>query len=274
MKNQALLKKLYLLCFTDDTVEDADFLFENVFSKAELLCEEVDGKPISMLFLMDCTLNQKGKETPFYYLYAACTHPDFRGKGIMGGLLEKAKAFAEKKDKAGIILKPASPSLFKFYNNYGFESLFKVAKANLTIEDLADTPKTNLFEIPLKDWSKKRQNILPRLSDAFICFPEKLLCAAAVGSKVVTDQKGSFIVYENRDGVLLCKECLTETNNSLGILSLAKTVMEKEGLNLLELRTPQAPFLKDNPLFEENFFSVCSNKGVIADNPYHGFAFD
>lgn len=274
MKNQELLKKLYLLCFTDDTVEDADFLFKNVFSKAELLCEEVNGKPISMLFLMDCTLNQKGKETPFYYLYAACTHPDFRGKGIMGTLLEKAKAFAEKKGKAGIILKPASPSLFKFYNNYGFESLFKVAKANLKIENLADTPEANLLEIPLKDWSKKRQSLLSKLSDSFVCFPERLLCAAAVGSKVVTDQKGSFLVYENQDGVLLCKECLTETDNLLGILSLAKTVMEKEGLNSSELRTPQAPFLKDNPFFKKEYFSVCSNKEIVAENPYHGFAFD
>ena len=31
MKNLERLKEIYLLSFTDDTKEDADFLFENVF---------------------------------------------------------------------------------------------------------------------------------------------------------------------------------------------------------------------------------------------------
>ena len=80
-------KQLYLLCFTEDTAEDAELLFKNVFSKAKMVCEyNAEGLPIAMLYLMDAKIVDNGKKDDYYYLYAACTHPSYRGKGIMGSL--------------------------------------------------------------------------------------------------------------------------------------------------------------------------------------------
>ena len=63
-------KKLYLLCFTDDTEEDAELLFENVLSKAKMISENNEnGQPIAMLFLMDANIVNNTKVFDYYYLY-------------------------------------------------------------------------------------------------------------------------------------------------------------------------------------------------------------
>lgn len=268
------LKELYLLSFTEDTKEDADFLFEKVFSKAKLLYEELDGKTVSMLYLMDCTLKTKEKELPFYYLYAACTHPSYRGKGLMGELLKKARAFAKEKGKCGIILKPAKPSLFEFYENYGFSSFFKVAKAEISYSKLADIPTAKLYDVSLCEYDKIRKNLLPQLSDVFVSFPTELFCAAASECAVATDKNGSFVVFEKRGDTLLCKECLFDGKSTEKFLSIVKTLFEKTGTKKAELRFPQSTILDSLGVIKNEYFSVISEIPINAQNPYHGFAFD
>ncbi len=265
------LKELYLLCFTDDTPEDADFLFENVFSHAHLLEEKAAGKTISMLYLMDCSLKGEKCDLPYFYLYAACTHPDFRGKGIMGRLLEKAKAFAKEKGKMGIILKPANKSLFKFYENYGFKSFFKFSSLFLEASD--SFMSQELSFIPLSQWHEERKGLLNSLTDVFVSFGKELFCAAASECKVATDKKGSFVVYELRDDLLLCKECLCETSSADGIINIVQTLLAKTGLKRAEIRLPKG-FSADGIALKDDCFSVISEIPFDAQNPYHGFAFD
>lgn len=268
------LKELYLLSFTEDTKEDADFLFEKVFSKAKLISKELGGKTVSMLYLMDCTLKLKNKELPFYYLYAACTHPNYRGKGLMGELLKSAKDFAKKEGRSGIILKPAKPSLFKFYENYGFHPYFKVAKAGITPLELKPFPTAELYEVPLCEYNKIRQTVLPQLSDAYVCFKDELFCSAASECVVVTDKNGSFVVFEKRDDTLLCKECIISGENPNGILCIVKALFEKTGTKKAELRFPQSAALDELNFIKNEYFSVISEAVPNVQNPYHGFAFD
>lgn len=265
------LKELYLLCFEDDTPEDADFLFENVFSRAELLEEKAPGKTISMLYLMDCFLKTEKGDLPYYYLYAACTHPDFRGKGIMGRLLEKAKGFAKEKGKMGIILKPAKPSLFRFYDNYGFKPFFKFS--SLFLEADENYTNVELSHIPLSQWHEERKRLLGELSDAFVSFDKELFCAAASDCKVVTDQKGNFVVYELRDDLLLCKECISDLDSIDSVINIVKALLAKTSLKRAEIRLPQG-FSGKSQALKDDYFSVISEIPFDAKNAYHGFAFD
>jgi GNAT superfamily N-acetyltransferase len=273
MKNLESLKELYLLSFTEDREEDADFLFENVFSKAQLISLEESGKTVSMLFLMDCVLSTKTEEIPYYYLYAACTHPDYRGKGLMGKLLAKAKDFAKENGMGGIILKPAKPSLFEFYNNYGFKNFCKYSKTNLCLEDIKLKAPT-LYNIPSTEWWEERKAILKNYSDCFVSFPKELFVAAIDDCKIATDKKGSFVAYEIRDNTLLCKECIYEKGCEEGVLAIVKGLMEENKVYSAELRMPVNPNSSINHLCENGYFSVISNEKIVAENPYHGFAFD
>ena len=275
MENEKRLKELYLASFTEDSPEDAAFLFENVFSKAELIAKEEKGKVVSMLFLMDCCLKTNSGNLPYYYLYAACTDPEYRGKGLMGELLQEAKDFAKNKGKKGIILKPAKPSLFTFYERYGFSPFFKVSKAILNSGALASFKNTETKDISLERWWELRQNILSNLSDCFVSFDKELFLSAASDCKVATDGNGSFVVYEIREDTLLCKECIFENSKENGVFEIVATLLRKNNIEKAELRFPA----NKNPAImkytEEKYFSVISDVDrLCAQNPYHGFAFD
>lgn len=49
------------------------------------------------------------------YIYAACTHPDYRGKGIFRKLLSQAES-----DMPFIMLIPAEPNLYEMYRKLGY----------------------------------------------------------------------------------------------------------------------------------------------------------
>lgn len=93
-----------------DSSEDIDYFLKNCKNKTALgfFREE---KIISMLFLVDCTVN----DITCKYIYAACTLKNYKKQGIMSKLL----AFAECNFNS-IVLVPADESLVEFYKKRGF----------------------------------------------------------------------------------------------------------------------------------------------------------
>lgn len=286
-------KALYLTCFPEDSDADAEFLFRAVLSKAECVSEYDGNRLVSMLFLMENDLCIGRKTLPFYYLYAACTAPAYRGRGIMGSLLKKAQELAIQKKRGGIFLKPANRSLFAFYAGSDFRPFFKINRIELTAEtflqqyaawkqsqtapdDLAPSVK----EISLESWYSERQALLPQLTDCYAAFRESLFIAAADGCRVITDQAGNYAVYERRGDLLLIKEALFAPGCAGGILDLAATLIKSQPQKRLEIR---APLCRDDVIlssfgFKETDFSVIWDAGLsnplTAKRPYHGLAFD
>ncbi len=281
MTDYSPFKELYLKCFTEDTREDADFLFENVLSKATLISKEYEGRPIAMLFLMESNLTEKGKTYPFYYLYAACTHPDFRGKGIMGELLASAKKTALLKGKMGIFLKPATKSLFDFYAKYGFSPFFDYSYLRLPVSEfLKANPTYCDFEtISLETWHTLRKEWLPNLCDIYADFDKSLFLGATDGLTVAKTENAA-VVYEIREDTLLIKEalCIKEEKDSL--LNLVSALAKKSGVKNLELRMPKTLNYKEFkglPLTSSPFSVIWCNESFPLSkfkNAYHGFAFD
>lgn len=275
-------KKLYLLCFTDDTEEDAEFLFKNVLSKANCVCEyDEKGYPISMLFLMDSEIVFGGSPFPYYYLYAACTRPDYRGKGIMGRLLDKAREEAIKNNKNGIFLKPANKSLFDFYAKYKFTPYFKVSKIEASILDFTKDyiPCSNgITEVSLDEWHSIRKAYLKDLSDGYVDFSKEILSTAADGSIAIKSENFGF-VYEKRDSLLLVKEALCKKECTNSLFSAISYIAKETNTTKLEIRLPIT--LNDNTsYFKEAVqdFSVIwlspKAQKQTSTTPYHGFAFD
>ena len=275
-------KKLYLLSFTDDTEEDAELLFKNVLSKANCVCEyDEKGSPIAMLFLMDTNILIENIPHPYYYLYAACTHPDYRGRGIMGRLLDKARQEAIKNNKEGIFLKPANKSLFDFYAKYGFYPYFKIWKINTSTEDFSKTFnkfQDSFAKTTLEDWQVVRKSFLSLLSDGYVDFSKEILTTAADGSIPIKSENFGF-VYEMRETTLLVKEALCKKEYINQLFNAISNVAIKNKATDLEIRLPvtlkgQIPGFSN--LIQD--FSVIwfaekeLKKNLI--NPYHGFAFD
>lgn len=274
-------KKLYLLCFTEDTKEDADLLFENVFSKAKMLSECNDlGFPIAMLFLMEAKIVDNGKSDEYYYLYAACTHPDYRGRGIMGNLLEKAKAEAIKDNKKGIFLKPANPPLFDFYAKSNFLPYFKVCKVCMeSAEFVSSYPQETLSLIAtdLNEWYSLRQDFLKGLNSPYVEFSKDMLVAAADGCIAVKGKDFGF-VYEIRDNLFLVKEALCEKGAADDLFSAIAKTLSDTNCSKVEIRLPPAlqgdlsTFSAPAQPFSVMWFT--EEGKPLKTNGHHGFAFD
>lgn len=84
-----------------------------------------DGKTVSMLFRLPCELNFEGKKSKLYYIYAAATDTEYRGRGYMSSLIKEVAKMSD----APLFLKPATESLQSFYENLGFK------KINATTEE-------------------------------------------------------------------------------------------------------------------------------------------
>lgn len=121
--------------------EDAIGLFlDNRYIPENTVVSEDDGKITSMLFLLDGKLSVKGKLYNSYYLYAAATLKDFRGRGLMAKLLHFSENLAKERNIDFICLKPAEESLYCFYEKYGYRHVFttKVFTADRnTVSDLS-----------------------------------------------------------------------------------------------------------------------------------------
>ncbi len=81
----------------------------------------------SALYLIDGELcGQKG-----YYLFAAATLKNFRGRGYMATLLKKAESIAKDNGKSFIALVPAEGTLFDYYSRFGYKTAFYAKKQPL-----------------------------------------------------------------------------------------------------------------------------------------------
>ncbi len=118
LKEQALA--LYKTAFPDDPDDYAADFINRFFEKN---CRYIlkDDRLVSMLFLLGGRLIKDKKSYPVLYLYAAATLPEYRGNGLMAELIEKSKLEAKEKG-AFLLTKPASESLFGYYEKFGFKT--------------------------------------------------------------------------------------------------------------------------------------------------------
>ena len=67
-------------------------------------------------------LSWQGK--PAAYLYAVATDPAHQGKGLCRRLMAEAEAYLKEQGFSYALLSPAEPSLFRFYEKLGYQTVF------------------------------------------------------------------------------------------------------------------------------------------------------
>lgn len=108
-----------------DSEEDIYFFINNCKNK---LCAAYlkNNKPVSMLFLVDCTVDN----IAYKYIYAACTYKSEMGNGYMTNLLDFCKS-----NFSHICLIPADDKLVAFYNDRGFNNKINIDNLNFSERD-------------------------------------------------------------------------------------------------------------------------------------------
>ena len=117
--DRADLEKIWLACFGGPP-EYLDFYYSRRFRPEETLVWRQNGRPVSMLTMMDVTMAGH----PGSYIYAVATLPEFRGRGLMRKLDEAACALLKSRGKKFMVLVPAELPLFAMYGRLGYHAAF------------------------------------------------------------------------------------------------------------------------------------------------------
>lgn len=118
-----------------DTKEDICFFLDAHFKPENTVVNDFDEKITSVLFLIDGFMHINDCDYPSYYLYAACTLKEYRGRGQMAELLDFATKTAQNRKKYFICLKPAEESLFDYYSRFGYKTVFYKKTAHFNCDE-------------------------------------------------------------------------------------------------------------------------------------------
>lgn len=107
-----LSRPLYESVFPEDSQRFVDYYYEYKIRDNEILCLREDGVVIAMLHLNPYTLIVNGYEVKSNYIVAVGTHKDYRHRGYMRILLEKALNDMATKGMSFTFLMPASEAIY------------------------------------------------------------------------------------------------------------------------------------------------------------------
>ncbi len=99
-----------------DSEEYIKMFFAWNLAKTTVLVYEVDGKAVSVAYLLPVTYERAGqKAVPCRYLYAAATLPEYRGRGYFGEIMKVVR----EQISEPVLLVPGEASLVSYYEKQG-----------------------------------------------------------------------------------------------------------------------------------------------------------
>jgi GNAT superfamily N-acetyltransferase len=116
--------RLWQTCFGDPARYIRNF-FSRKFEASGAMVYLSEQKIVSMLFMLPAAIRMNAACEPVQYIYAVCTHPDYRKRGIMGELMESARDQALGAGQRFSVLLPASDDLYLYYGRLGYLEYFK-----------------------------------------------------------------------------------------------------------------------------------------------------
>ena len=129
------VKELWRICF-DDSEEFIDLYFRLRYTNKDNITIQSGDEIISALQMFPYAMTYCGSQINTSYISGACTHPDYRGKGVMRELLSQAFTQMTRKGIALSTLIPAEPWLFDYYKKMGYAPVFTNTHISISSEDI------------------------------------------------------------------------------------------------------------------------------------------
>lgn len=278
-KDSESLIKIWHICFKDDVSIIQDFLSRGFNS----FVAEIDGKAVAALHLINTQMAYNGNTIDGVYLYAAATLPEYRGRGIMGGLIDYANQEAKREGASFCALMPADPSLFNYYRKFGYFDFFKsvnITKSALQLDEICKNVINNTKDL-FDNITDLRFNIYNKNNGNILCSTEHIGYAVKMykhyGGCLITASGGYMICSRVDETQVQIIECAC-THKSLPqlISKLRKTLDAQSYVFRLPANTQffggdgdiyYSGMLK--PLRDEDIFI-----SIINANPYMGLTLD
>lgn len=130
-----VLKEIWREVFRD-TPTYIKLFFSQKFSPSSCLVYKEGGQIVSMIHYPQYSMKFYSETLTAGYICGTATLPSFRGKGIMGKLIEAACDKMRARGDTFSVLIPANEALFKYYEKFGFATVFYKRRTELTPEDI------------------------------------------------------------------------------------------------------------------------------------------
>lgn len=147
------LKALWQTTF-DDTKESLDYFFKNTISPERVLAVFDGSAPVSALYMLESDILNNGKSYSAYYIYAVCTHPDYRGKGLMKKLFKELFGIAKSRKIDYLFLVPEEEYLFGIYERLGFKTGFAYSERAVFKKGFINDREHQIQKLTYKDYRK------------------------------------------------------------------------------------------------------------------------
>ncbi len=155
------LKALWQTAF-DDQKESLDFFFRNTVSPERVLAAFDGVEPVSVLYMLESEIVTGEKAYSAYYIYAVCTHPDYRGRGLMKSLFNELFKISADRGIDYLFLVPEEKYLFDIYGKLGFKNGFYYSTKEVYKKDYKNPATINrrlIYEDYRKCVSAYRKNV-------------------------------------------------------------------------------------------------------------------
>lgn len=174
-----------------DTDAFLDHFYHTGFSKDRCRCICLDGKILAALYWFDC----RWQDRNLAYIYAVATAKSHRGQGLSRKLMENTQTLLLSLGYSGVVLVPAEPSLFAFYEKMGYRCFGGIrqwqcaaGEKAITLKALTATQYAQLRQPMLPAGSVLQEGALLNFLSTYARFyqgDDFLLCCADDGGKLL-----------------------------------------------------------------------------------------
>lgn len=254
------LKALWQTAF-DDSKESLDSFFEKIVSPDRVLAVFEEGRPISALYMLESEIVTSEKTYSAYYIYAVCTHPDFRGKGMMKSLFEELYKVAESRNIDYLFLVPEKEYLFDIYEKLGFKIGFSYSEKTLLRDDYNHIENIKIQKLT---YEKYREIIKENPKNVPVAVLKETIFNSFFNSvsgevKVVYIENEGYALYEETDDKLTVFELFG--NEKLLLNAIFKNTEKEEIIYRQTVNENPIPYgmfykLNDVPEIQNGFFGI------------------
>ena len=163
------VKALWRICF-QDSEEFIDLYFRLRYKNEVNAVIQNGDKVVSALQMLPYPMTFCGKTVQTSYISGACTHPDFRSKGVMRELLSQSFARMLRNEVHFSTLIPAEPWLFDYYAHMGYASVFKYSTKTIALPEVIPFPSKDInIEIIVEYQDEVYSYLNKKLSEHSCC---------------------------------------------------------------------------------------------------------
>ncbi len=240
------LTKLWATCFGDDPKEIQGF-WSATFDRIMVYTATEGSKILAMTCVIPTHfVDEEGESHTCGYVYAVCTDPKARGRGICQGLM----AYIHKNcDFAYTALVPAEESLFPFYEKMGYHTVFYHSEYSVQPQ------KGGKIRPATAEVYRSIREL--QLYDNFLSYEEYLLPCAGQLYRIETEDGLYCGCCYKKDDTLLIRELLPDSEEAASALcaylncktALVRTMGEDKAFGMLKS-------LKGAPLPEYGYLGL------------------